>query len=86
MLRQLDQALSIAREESGAVRGMVSLGLPATTVCALGMPLVQRLRARFPSVLLNVVEELDRCGGRYGVAAVSGAAGVGVATLVERLA
>lgn len=59
MLRQLDQALSIAREESGAVRGMVSLGLPATTVCALGMPLVQRLRARFPSVLLNVVEGMS---------------------------
>jgi acetyl-CoA C-acetyltransferase len=37
-------------------------------------------------LLLNVVEELDRCGGRYGVAAVSGAGGVGVATLVERVA
>ncbi|WP_019631215.1 acetyl-CoA C-acyltransferase [Actinomadura atramentaria] len=31
------------------------------------------------------VEELERRGGRYGVAAVSGAAGLGVAVLVERL-
>jgi acetyl-CoA C-acetyltransferase len=37
-------------------------------------------------LLLNVVDELERRGGRYGVAAVSGAAGVGVATLVERVA
>jgi LysR family tcuABC transcriptional regulator len=59
MLRQLDQALSIAREESGAVRGMVSVGLPATTVSALGLPLVRRIRERFPSVLLNVVEGMS---------------------------
>jgi acetyl-CoA C-acetyltransferase len=31
------------------------------------------------------VEELERRGGRYGVAAVSGAAGLGVAVLVERV-
>ncbi|GII83782.1 acetyl-CoA acetyltransferase [Sphaerisporangium siamense] len=31
-------------------------------------------------------EELDRRGGRYGVAAVSGAAGLGVAVLIERVA
>ncbi len=36
-------------------------------------------------LLLNVVDELERRGGRYGVAAVSGAAGVGVATIVERV-
>jgi acetyl-CoA C-acetyltransferase len=35
-------------------------------------------------LLMNVVDELERRGGRYGVAAVSGAAGVGVATVVER--
>src|SRR3546814_144899 len=32
------------------------------------------------------VDELVRSDGRYGVAAVSGAAGVGVAVLVERIA
>ncbi len=35
-------------------------------------------------LLANVVDELERSGGRYGIAAVSGAAGVGVATLLER--
>lgn len=34
----------------------------------------------------NCLEELERRDGRYGVAAVSGAAGLGVAVLVERLA
>ena len=31
------------------------------------------------------IDELERRGGRYGVAAVSGAAGLGVAVLVERV-
>ena len=59
MLRQLDQALSIARKESGAVQGMVSVGLPATTVAALGLPLVRRVRERYPAILLNVVEGMS---------------------------
>ena len=59
MLRQLDQALSIARKESGAVQGMVSVGLPATTVSALGLPLVRRIRERYPNILLNVVEGMS---------------------------
>jgi len=59
MLRQLDQALSIARQESGAVQGMVSVGLPATPVSALGLPLVRSVRERYPSILLNVVEGMS---------------------------
>ena len=59
MLRQLDQALSIARRESAAVQGMVSVGLPATTVSALGLPLVRRIRERYPSILLNIVEGMS---------------------------
>jgi acetyl-CoA C-acetyltransferase len=39
------------------------------------------------AILLGcVVDELERRNGRYGVAAVSGAAGLGVAVLVERVA
>jgi acetyl-CoA C-acetyltransferase len=39
------------------------------------------------AILLGcVVDELERRGGRYGVAAVSGAAGLEVAVLVERVA
>ena len=59
MLRQLDQALSIARSETEDVQGMVSVGLPATTVAAIGLPLVKRIRERYPSILLNVVEGMS---------------------------
>src|SRR5690606_14007600 len=50
ILRQLDQALSIARQESGEVRGMVSLGLPAPTASAIGLPLVRAIREKYPSI------------------------------------
>lgn len=59
LLRQLDQALSIARSESLDVRGMVSVGLPATTVAAIGLPLVKCIRERYPGILLNVVEGMS---------------------------
>lgn len=59
MLRQLDQALSIARSETDDVQGMVSVGLPATTVAAIGLPLVKRIRDRYPGILLNVVEGMS---------------------------
>ena len=59
LLRQLDQALSIARQEPGTVHGMVSVGLAATTVKALGLPLVMRVREKHPGVVLNVVEGMS---------------------------
>lgn len=59
MLRQLDQALSIARQEAGEVRGMVSLGLPSTTLVALGLPLMRRIHEKYPGILLNVVEGMS---------------------------
>lgn len=59
MLRQLDQALSIARQESGEVHGMVSVGLPPSTLSAIGFPLVQRLRDEYPGILINVIESLS---------------------------
>ncbi|MES2188464.1 MAG: LysR substrate-binding domain-containing protein [Pseudomonadota bacterium] len=59
MLRQLDDALSIARQESSDVQGMVSVGLPATTICALGLPLARRIRKLYPGILLNVVEAMS---------------------------
>ena len=59
ILRQVDQALTIARRESAEVHGMTSLGLPATTVMAIGVPLVRRLRERYPNILLNVVEGMS---------------------------
>lgn len=59
MLRQLEQALSIARQEPGTVHGMVSVGLAATTVCAVGIPFMRRIRERFPGIVLNVVEGMS---------------------------
>ncbi len=59
MLRQLDQAIAVARQETALVTGRVALGLAPTTVARLGLPLLQHLRARFPGLLLNVIEGLS---------------------------
>ena len=59
MLRQLDQAISIARQEPGTVHGMVSVGLAATTVCAVGLPFMRRIREKYPGIVLNVVEGMS---------------------------
>ena len=59
ILRQLDHALSIARQEPGSVHGMVSVGLAATTVCAVGVPFMRRIRERYPGIVLNVVEGMS---------------------------
>jgi LysR family tcuABC transcriptional regulator len=59
MLRQLDQAVAVARQESSGISGRVAIGLAPTTVCRLGLPLLQHLRAAFPGILLNVIEGLS---------------------------
>jgi len=59
MLRQLNQAVAVARHESASIAGRVTLGLAPTTVCALGLPLVKTLRAEYPGITLNVVEGLS---------------------------
>ncbi len=59
MLRQLDQAVSVARQDTAALSGRVALGLAPTTVCQLGLPLLQHLRSKFPGVMLNVIEGLS---------------------------
>lgn len=59
MLRQLDQAVSVARQESAALSGRVTLGLAPTTVCQIGLPLLQHLREKYPGIRLNVVEGLS---------------------------
>ncbi|HMN70334.1 MAG TPA: LysR substrate-binding domain-containing protein [Rhodoblastus sp.] len=59
VLRQIDQALSIARQDAGAIQGMVSVGLPATTVLAIGLPLMKAIREQYPGILLNVVEGMS---------------------------
>lgn len=59
MLRQLDQAVAVARQETAELHGRVALGLAPTTVCRLGLPLLRHLRTKYPGVLLNVVEGLS---------------------------
>ena len=59
MLRQLDQAITIARQETGGVQGMVSIGLPSTTLAAIGHALVRNVRGKYPGILLNVVEGMS---------------------------
>jgi LysR family tcuABC transcriptional regulator len=59
MLRQLDQAISVARQEHATISGRVALGLAPTTVCQLGFPLMKHLRAKYPGVVLNVIEGLS---------------------------
>src|SRR6516225_8042826 len=59
ILRQLDQAVSVARQEHAHVNGRVNLGMAPTTVCALGLPLVKHLNAKYPGIVLNVIEALS---------------------------
>ena len=59
MLRQLDQAVAVARQDTAALNGRVALGLAPTTVCRLGLPLLKHLRAKYPGVRLNIVEGLS---------------------------
>lgn len=59
MLRQLEQAVSVARQDTAALSGRVAVGLAPTTVCALGLPLIEHLRARLPGVVVNVIEGLS---------------------------
>ncbi|MBN3723379.1 LysR family transcriptional regulator [Burkholderia sp. Ac-20379] len=59
ILRQLDQAVSVARREHSNVSGRVNLGMAPTTVCAIGLPLIKHLNAKYPGIMLNVVEALS---------------------------
>jgi LysR family tcuABC transcriptional regulator len=59
ILRQLENALSIARQETGAIQGAVTLGLAATTVCAVGAPLMRNIRKKYPGIVLNIVEGMS---------------------------
>lgn len=59
MLRQLDQAVSVARQDSAALSGRVTLGLAPTTNSQLGLPLIRYMRKKLPGVMVNVVEGLS---------------------------
>ncbi|QDL38659.1 LysR substrate-binding domain-containing protein [Rhodoferax sediminis] len=58
MLRQLDEAVLIARQEFSNVRGRVTVGLAPSTACMLGLPLLRTLKEKYPGILLNVFSAL----------------------------
>ena len=59
ILRQFDQAMAIARSDRSDIMGIVTIGLPATTVAAIGLPLTKRVRADYPGISINVVEAMS---------------------------
>lgn len=59
MLRQLAQAVSVARQDSADLSGRVTLGLAPTTNCQLGLRLIRYFREKLPGVTVNVVEGLS---------------------------
>jgi LysR family transcriptional regulator, regulatory protein for tcuABC len=59
VLRQMDQAMSIARQGPGMVQGMVTVGLAATTVCGAGVAFARRVQEKYPGIILNVVEGMS---------------------------
>lgn len=58
LLRQLDEAVIVARQDTSEVTGRVSIGMAPSTVCALGLPLLRHLREKYPGVVLNIVAGL----------------------------
>ncbi|EYS97664.1 LysR family transcriptional regulator [Cupriavidus sp. SK-4] len=60
MLRQLDEAVLIARQESSNVKGRVTLGLAPTSTCMLGLPLLLHMKDNYPGIVLNVVSALPQ--------------------------
>lgn len=58
VLRQLDEAVLIARREYSDVQGRVTLGLAPSTSSMLGLPLLKHLKAGYPGIVLNVVVAL----------------------------
>jgi LysR family tcuABC transcriptional regulator len=58
VLRQLDEAVLVARQEFSDVRGRVALGLAPSTSCVLGLPLLRLMKEKYPGIVLNVVVAL----------------------------
>lgn len=58
VLRQLDEAVFVARQEQSAIKGRVKLGLAPSSACLIGLPLLKHLRATYPGISLNVVAAL----------------------------
>ncbi|XAH22000.1 LysR substrate-binding domain-containing protein [Xylophilus sp. GW821-FHT01B05] len=69
VLRQLDAAVHVARQEYASVQGRVTLGLAPSTSAMVGLALLRQLKEKYPRLLLNVavalpsqLEEMARQG------------------------
>jgi LysR family transcriptional regulator, regulatory protein for tcuABC len=69
VLRQVDEAVFVARKEYSDVKGRATIGLAPSTVGILGLKLLEHMRAKYPGIVLNVVavhsgylEDLARTG------------------------
>jgi LysR family tcuABC transcriptional regulator len=58
VLRQLDEAVLVARQEPAAVQGRVTLGLAPSTACMIGLALLNQLAESHPGITLNVISAL----------------------------
>lgn len=59
ILRQIDQALAAARGATTEITGRVTIGIPPSTICQVGEPMVERIRSQYPGIMLNVIEGLS---------------------------
>ncbi|MBU6440591.1 MAG: LysR family transcriptional regulator [Betaproteobacteria bacterium] len=59
LLRQFNQTKAIARQEVSQLTGQVCVGLAPTTLGALGLPLLERIRGTHPGILLNIIEGMS---------------------------
>ncbi len=59
VLRQMDQAVKIARYENDVPSGIVAVGLAPTTGAAVGLALIQHIWQKYPSITLNVIEGMS---------------------------
>jgi LysR family transcriptional regulator, regulatory protein for tcuABC len=59
LLRQFNQTKAIARQEVSQLTGQVCVGLAPTTLGALGLPLLERIRSSHPGILLNIIEGMS---------------------------
>lgn len=59
ILRQLDHAVALARQNTVEATGRVAVGIAPTTTCQIGMPFLERIQEKYPGITLNIVEGLS---------------------------
>lgn len=56
ILRQVDSTRSLLSRTADQITGSVSIGLASSTARILSLPLMQRVKAEFPGVILEIVD------------------------------